>query len=569
MKHGFLRGIGALAVLFACLVLLPVFTLGAAAGNTNEGEPMSGDPVEYGIFLGGVRVTDENRTDIFGDGGVASYDPDRNLLTITGGQNTRIDAAPMATDEENPTALGTYSLYATVPDLRVEISGTVKFTHGIYLKKGNVIVKGNATRVTFLGGDNSPTYITVADGNLSVLDGSKVICESLAAIRNDCFSATNLVVQGGAVEVNDEGNVPGFSHMLFGKQSVRIREATVEYRASNLGCETFLASDGDIQITEGKLYARNVRVFLLLGGGKLSVGANSMLWANDCLHGMQIIGDADFRKSTVEISSFYSGIVLSSMKDNTFRAQDCRMTLKQPGYAALERLLKASAEASGTPDQYMANSRADYERTVSKAENAGFYANRMTMEFSDCWLDITGYRTGIFYRSQGKTLSLRDGCRLSVDAVSAALVAMVTEADSVSFGSRISGNVLVQVLPAEGVLGDFGKYLVTLVDEDGELTQQSDKRLGAPQDVFDAYSGFAERVETTVDEFRMSSVLLPLGILLASTGCAVAVYLLCRRLRRTHGGQRTKKRPGANGTSETTKTAETTGAGEETDHHAD
>lgn len=560
MKHGFLRRIGALAVLLLCLTLLPMLAFGAGARDTVDGDPAAEDPVEYVIYLGGVRVTKQNCTDIFGDGGTAAYDPGRNLLTITGGQNTTIAAAAMATPEEDPKPLGTYSLYATEPGLRVEISGTVRLTHGIYLKKGSVTVKGNATRVTFLGGDDSPTYITVADGNLNVLDGSKVICESLSAIKNDCFSATNVVVQGGAVEVNGEGTVPDFSHMLFGKQSVRIREATVEYRANYMGCETFLASDGDIQIIEGKVYARNARVFLLLGGGKLSVGANSMLWANNCLHGMQIIGDADLRKSTVEISSFYSGIVLSSLKDNTFRAQDCRITLKQPGYEVLERLMKPNAEASGNPDQYMANSRADYERTVAKAENAGFYANRMTMEFSDCWLDVTGYRTGIFYRSQGKTLSLRDGCRLSVDAVSAALVAMVTEADSVSFGSRMSGDVAVQVLPAESVLGDFGKYLVTLVAGDGELTQKSEKRLGAPQDVFDAYSGFAQRAETTVDEFRMSSVFLPLGILLAATGCAVAVYLLCRRLRRARDGRGAQAKPARSGE---------TGAGEETDHHAD
>lgn len=559
MKHGLSRYFAGL-VLLLCLALLPMLTFGSAAWDTDDGDPVTEDPVAYGIFLGGVRVTEENRSDIFGDGGAATYDPEKKLLTLSGGQNTKIGAAAMVTADEEARPLGTYSLYADEPDLKVEISGTVQLTHGIYLKKGSVTVKGNATRVTFLGGDGSPTYITVAEGNLHVLDGSKIICKSIAGIRDNCFSATNLVVQGSTVEVSGEGTVPDFSHMLFGKQSVRIRESTVEYRANGMGCETFLASDGEIQITEGKLYARNARVFLLLGGGKLSVGANSMLWADNCLHGMQVIGDADFRKSTVEISSFYSGIVLSSLKDNSFRAQDCKFTLKQPGYEVLKQLMKPNAEASGAPDQYMANSRQDYDRTVSQVENAGFYANRMTMEFSDCWLDITGYMTGIFYRSQGRTLSLRDGCRLSVDAVRAALVAMVTEADSVNFGSRMSGDVSVQVMPAEAVLGDFGKYLVTLISGDEELTQTSEMRLGTPQDVFDAYSGFAQRVETTVDEFRVSSVFLPLGILLAATGCAAAVYLLCRRVRRIRDGRTGQAAPEQSGESH---------GGEETDHHAD
>ena len=559
MKHGLSRYLAVLVLLLS-LALLPMLAFGSAARDTDDGDPVADDPVKYNIYLGGVRVTEQNRTDIFGDGGAASYDPERKLLTISGGQNTRIGAAAMVTADEEAKPLGTYSLYADEPDLKVEISGTVQLTHGIYLKKGSVTVKGNATRVTFLGGDDSPTYITVAEGNLYVLDGGKIICESIASIRNNCFSATSLVVQDSTVEVGGTGKVPDFSHVLFGKQSVRIRESTVEYRADGMGCETFLASDGEIQISEGKLIARNTHVFLLLGGGKLSVSANSNLWAENCLHGMQVIGDAEFRKSTVNISSFYSGIMLSPLKESTFRAQDCKFTLRQPGYEVLKRLIEPNAEASDAPDLYMAINRQDYDSNVSQAENAGFYANRMTMEFSDCRLDITGYMTGIFYRSQGSTLSLRDGCQLSVDAVRAALVAMVTEADAVSFGSRMSGDVSMQVLPAETVLGDFGKYLVTLISGDEELTQTSEKRLGTPQDVFDAYSGFAQRVETTVDEFRVSSVFLPLGILLAATGCAVAVYLLCRRVRRVRNSRMEQAAPGQ---------PEESHVREETDHHAD
>lgn len=568
MRHESWRWMGRLVTVLFCLALLPILLLGAVAAETDDGDPITEKPKEYGIFVGGKRVTEENCQDILGDGDEehtpsVTYDPVKNLLTVIGGHEVTLESTSLVSNYggEEPKPLGRYSLYATVPDLKVEISGTVTFTHGVYLKTGSVLVWGNATKVIFLGGEDSPTYMTVGDGSITVQDGSKVIGKSLAAIKNNCFSATTLLIQDSVISIDDDGTVSDFTHALFGKQLVRIRESTVDYHASLMGCETFLASDNGIQVSGSTVRAQNVRVFFLLGGGKMSVTANSTLEAVNCLHGMQLDGDTEWKKSTVRITSYYSGIVLSSLKDVTFRAQDCKITLSQPGYAVLERdILLPNAAKATDPAKYLTESRADYEAAVTKAENAGFYANRVTMEFSDCWLDINGYLTGIFYRSVGRNLSFRDGCRLSVDAVSAAFVALVTEPDSVSFGSRMSGDLAVQVLSASDILGEYGKYLVALVASDGELTLTNERRIGSPQAVLDAYSGFAKRAETTVDEFRLSSVALPLGILLAAFACAVAVYLICRHVRRT-GSDRGQK--------EKMTAAAATQDNEETDSHAD
>lgn len=567
MRHRSVRRLGRAAAVLFCLALLPILLFGAAAGETDGGDPAA-EPKEYGIFIGGKQVTDENCKDILGDGDEehtpsVTYDPVKNLLTVIGGQGTTLESTSLVSnyDGETPKPLGRYSLYATVPDLKVEISGTVTFTHGVYLKTGSLLVWGNATKVTFLGGEDSPTYMTVGEGSITIQDGSKVIGRSLAAIRNDCFSATTLLIQDSVISIDDDGTVSDFTHVLFGKQLVRIRESTVDYHASLMGCETFLASDSGIQISGSTVRAQNVRVFLLLGSGKMSVTANSTLEAVNCLHGMQLDGDTEWKKSTVRLTSYYSGIALSPLKDATFRAQDCKITLSQPGYTVLERdILLPNAAREPDPEKYLSESRADYEAAVTKAENAGFYANRMTMEFSDCWLDIDGYLTGIFYRSAGRTISFRDGCRLSVDAASAAFIALVTEPDSVSFGSRMSGDLAVQVLPASDILGEYGKYLVALVASDGELTLTDERRIGSPQAVLDAYSGFSKRAETTVDEFRLSSVALPLGILLAAFACAVAVYLICRRVRRPRNDRRQKENVTAGAAADDS---------EETDSHAD
>lgn len=550
---GTLRLVGAIFLLLLALFLTPIY---ASAEETEAGDGKE-EPVAYDLFVGGVQVTSDNLTDVCGDGENApqvTYDPEKKLLTIRGGQAATLSANTMRDTAGEP--CGTYSLYSTIPDLRVVVNGTVTCTHGIRLSSGSLTVDG--ATITFLGGADCQTYATVDDGSITIQNGSKIVGKSLKNVTANCFSAATILVQTSDIGINvydaDEA-VAKFSHVLFGKQLVRIRDSEVTYRAELMGCDIFIASDGAIQIVSSIVRAQNVRVFLLLGGGKLTVTDNSMLQATKCLHGLQIVGDAEIKHASVWLLSHYSGIEVSPIGGGTFRAQDTTFTLIDSGYAALEReILLPEWNRSHTDDaglkDYLVSCRAQYEKAMQKAEHAGLYANRSSIEITNCTLNISGYTTGIFYRAAGRTLALRDGCRLSVDAIRAAFVALVTEADAVSFGSRTNGDVTLQVKSAGEILGDYGTYLVTLTEPDTEIVATTTARIGTPQAVLDAYSGMASKAEATIDEFRASSIILPLAVLVAASGGAVVVYLLCGRLRRRGVG---KDAPPAEAGGETTE----------------
>lgn len=532
---GTLRLVGAILLLLLALLLTPVY---ASAEEAEAGDG-AGEPTAYDLFVGGVQVTSDRLTDICGDGESVpqvTYDPAKKLLTIRGGQAATLSASTVTDAAGEP--CGTYSLYSAIPDLRVVVSGTVTCTHGIRMSSGSLTADG--ATITFLGGADSPTYATVDDGSITIQNGSKIVGKSLKYVTANCFSATTILVQTSDIGINvydaDEA-VANFSHVLFGKQLVRIRDSEVTYRAELMGGDIFIASDAAIQIVSSIVRAQNVRVFLLLGGGKLTVTDNSMLQATKCLHGLQIVGEAEIKRSSVWLLSHYSGIEVTPIAGDTFRAQDTTFTLIDSGYATLEREIflpewnRSHTDGAGLED-YLTSCRAQYEKAMQKAEHAGLYANRSSVEIANCTLNISGYTTGIFYRAAGRTLALRDGCRLSVDAIRAAFVALVTEVDAVSFGSRTNGDVTLQVKPAGEILGDYGTYLVTLTEPDTEIVATATTRIGTPQAVLDAYSGMASRAEATIDEFRASSIILPLAVLVTASGGAVVVYLLCCRLRR-------------------------------------
>ena len=54
----------------------------------NEFKLSIGNPVNYELWVGGTQVTSANRTDILENGNF-SYDPDKNMLTVSGGLDTK------------------------------------------------------------------------------------------------------------------------------------------------------------------------------------------------------------------------------------------------------------------------------------------------------------------------------------------------------------------------------------------------------------------------------------------------------------------------------------------------
>lgn len=542
------------ALFLAALFIMPLLVVSASATKT---ETILDEPdTEYGITVGGVSVTEENRGDIFGNG-QATFSPENNLLTIRGGE---ISGAPIQVGDES---IGMYSLYATWENLQVVLEGNIRFSYGIYLTSGAVAVR--SASLTFLGLSGGTTYITLGKGTLSVVGGSIVQGNGLVGVTGACFSADNILIEDSTVSLSDGGATQrtisaGISAkeslkirnsrvsynafycacetFLYAGTVMQIRDSGVSYNALTVECETFLRAGGSLQIANGDIDARNVRVFILVEQGKTSVSDDSKVVCSRCYHGMKLWGDVEFRDSVFNITSYYSGILLNPFGDTSFRSQSCNLTLVSPSFEELQRDVlipdweKRSDELSeryGDRAAYLAACYSDYQNAIESVDHSGFYANNSDMEFSGGHLYVSGYLAGIFYRSRGRTLSFKDGCTLTLkECRGAAFVALTNSTEAVSFGSRITGNAVSAIVPAEGVLGEYGKYVVTLTDPNTVLTERDSAKIGVPQKVLDAYSGFAESVEITVDEFRISSVAWPLVILLLASAAAAVVYFIFR-----------------------------------------
>ena len=554
--HRLLRQIRIALCLAACCVLLPMLILSAKAIGTVDELP--DEPVvKYGITVGGVPVTEKNCADIFGNG-QAVFSPENDLLTIRGGE---IGGAPVQAGEENA---GMYSLWSARENLQVVLEGNIRFSYGIYLTSGNITIR--SASLTFLGLSGGGTYITLDKGALSVTVGSVVQGNGLTGVTGACFTAENILIEDSTVSLSDGGAVQrtigacisaksslkilnsrvsynafytACETFLYAGGMVQIKDSGVSYNALTTECETFLHAGGSLQIANGDIDARNVRVFILVDQGKTSVSDNSKVVCSRCYHGMKLWGDVELRDSVFNITSYYSGILLNPFGDTAFRSQSCNLTLVSPSFEELQRDVlipdweKRSEELSeryGSRAAYLSECYRDYQRAVETVDHSGFYANNSDMEFSSGHLYVSGYLAGIFFRSRGRTLSFQDGCTLTFkDCRGAAFIALTDSTEAVSFGSRVTGNAVSVILPAEEVLGDYGKYVVTLTDPNTTLTVRDPAKIGTPQKVLEAYSGFAGSVEITVDEFHISSIAWPLVILLLASGAAAIVYFAFRR----------------------------------------
>lgn len=481
-------------------VLISVFlVIGATAADGDEDPPV--DPVSYGIYLGGVEVTEENCQDILGNA-LAKYDPETNTLTVKGGNIV----GAVVSERDG----GKYSLWSEKEDLQVEITGTVDFAYGIYLASGNVTVRGAV--LSFVGASGGTTCITAETGSISILEHS-------------------------IVTVKDGEETFRYTYAFSAGTTLEIRNSSVKYDVDLMECDIFLRAVGSMQLSTAQVDAKNVRLFLLTEGGKLTVTDDSTLTVSGCYRGMQLGGDADFRNSTVYLSTYYSGILLNPIGGTTFRAQKCIFTLRASDFATLksEVLIPAwnagIANASyGSLNDFLVACHADYNTAEASLDHSGMYANQSTVDFSGCSLTVTGYTTGLFFRSRGEKLSMSAGSTLRATCRKAAFVALVTDTDAVSFGSQVKGDAEPLILPAGKILGDYGQYLVTLVPRDDTLKTERDVAIGSPQMVLDAYAGFATNVDIEADDLRALSLAVPLIALFLAVLAAVGVYYIYTRI---------------------------------------
>lgn len=255
--------------------------IAAALGSV---APMS--TTNYGIWVGGVQVTDENKDNITGTGitGNVTYDSDTNTLTLNGANIT-----DCYTNSTSTYAYGIYlSKDSTVSNLTIHLVGVNMITptssatnvNGIWI--GEITAPAAVRNLTF-------TADVGATLNVSVLNsGVGIYCHGPITIEDGTINATgyngiysssgSVTINGGNVTANSNSSAT-YGSGIASNGSLHITAGTVTASSPNgYGVNTYNVPN----VTGGTLTAT--------GGNQAIVFDNGSLSASD---GMQVTASAN------------------------------------------------------------------------------------------------------------------------------------------------------------------------------------------------------------------------------------------------------------------------------------
>ena len=210
----------------------------------------------YSLYVGGVQVTDQNASDILGNG-TASYDPATKTLTLNGADITEYHTAPL-NDEESY-----YGIYTEVDGLTVCLVGNNK----IRIK--------DPTDTDTASGIYSKKSLTVSGtGKLDVSCWSGILTESDLLIK-DCelsFSTLGLTCLMGDLILDGATLSASHSLAMIPSGDIIVRNTTVT--EGGIG-STFYAEAGDILVEDSAITASTTEEGMCLitgeGGGSITI----------------------------------------------------------------------------------------------------------------------------------------------------------------------------------------------------------------------------------------------------------------------------------------------------------
>ena len=137
--------------------------------------PASAAVHNYGIYVGGIQVNEDNAADVLGDGTV-SYDAASNTLTLNGANITEVHTADIFTA----------GIYAEIADLTIDLVGENRITVPIHdggMPDGSEVAVASTKNIEISGTGKlwSNTYVVTGAQNVLIKDceiSSEWICAS-------------------------------------------------------------------------------------------------------------------------------------------------------------------------------------------------------------------------------------------------------------------------------------------------------------------------------------------------------------------------------------------------------
>ena len=488
---------------------LPVFAMA-------EGEEI--DPANpYGIYVGGVAVTEANQSDILGDG-TAFYTPQNDTLTLRHFKATEFYSLK-----------GTlYSVYCS-GKTNILIEGKDnRFPQGIFTAGGSITLKG--ADVHF--GNSAFFFLYASEGDLT-LENSAVWLGDLTYVQSDsyCVIAKNIKMKNSSFTLSTTTPTTTYCNAIL--------YATTEFIAEDSGflfslpypiCGAMFLGGNlmfdncDIDITRGN-YAFHTQ-WGVIQFSECNVKVKET---------RSFSSSPDFLvvDSKIEASLFYQGIhAVGSTEGEGFVAASSKLDLKMLSFEEIESTIMRSIwdnmDASERVDfgQSYDNYILSFKNTSYKTATEGNAAIAVTG--GGCYLYKTEITTKDFdfgiLGLYGVPLEIDSRCDLKLSANAAAFLWFALSYEGVLLDShRLSGSRLTYT--------DVPKSLekvgtIAVCSSENRLTFKGSGDIESTADLLDRISGMGGEIRIRTAPYTSTIVLVTLLLVLLGGGFTLAAVMI-------------------------------------------
>lgn len=500
-------------ILFFLLLSVLVVSLPVLASAEEETDPSN----PYGIYVGGVAVTEANQSNILGDG-TAFYTPQNDTLTLRNYKNEKFY-------ELSSICFSVYCSKST----NIIIEGKENtFIQGVYTEKGNITLKN--TNVTF--GKSSFFGMTATSGTLKI-------------------EQSNLVL-GDLHFVPSEGYYIRAKEVLIDKSSVILEttQPTKTYAASMIYASSDLsATHSEFRFSVpypvvgamflgGNLVFENCDIYISRGNYAFHTQWGILQFA-DC--NVEVSETRSFSSSpdfvaidtTVKATLFYQGIhAVGSTEGEGFISISSNLDIEMLPYEAIsDTIMKGiwdnmdaaeRVEYGQSYDAYLTNFKNTTYKTATEG-NAGIAVTGGGCYLNKTKMNIRGFDFGML-GLYGVPIEIGKRCDLSLDAEEAAFLWFAFSYEGVLIGGhRLSGTDLTYTtVPAS--LEKAGEIAVCSANT--RLSFKGSGEIESTADLLDRIEGMEDSIRIRTAPYTASIVLVTVLVVALCGGFVVAAVLI-------------------------------------------
>ncbi len=486
---------------------------------------VEGEVSPFGIYVGGIAVTEENRNDIFAGSSIAS-DSD------TG--NTAPHAAYYEEDGEGQLRLSgninltTYTVmdgvrYAilstnTLKKIRVIIGerSDVTLSAGVRVERGSFEVWELST-LTFEGDSSSASaaFAEVKHGDMS-MDNCHVECTSTdmvsvvdATVTKGVipagvgFSADNITIKSSDLRITSTAREVPLHAVLWAKEDVNIEEmASVHIEGTNrlYVADAFVRAGVILKINDANLDVNGVGCLFDLPKAKLSIKGRNYIYSSS-VWGMILGRESKIEGDTnIDMVTGEGGIAVVGTQASFRVGNDTKFYIKH-----------SSVATSGTS---RTNS---WDNRVS----AALYFEKCRVHMKDTNFTALGHTFGIVSVTGGEKNTFTGEYNIAADV---AFFAAAQNKGDISFGSTLKGDAVLVSIPARNTLGGLGNYAIALVPTGGAGLAATGTPMTSVADIPAAFSGYARDCNVSAEAFPLAAVIVPCAFVLVALVAIILFY---------------------------------------------